>query len=140
MLRTWWRKLAQRRMIQAACKRNGRKSSVYLRVEHLEDRITPVTNINVTTTLFSDLRDAIDTANATADDVVINLTVAGTFTMADTGNGPVRGDNANLNGDLDINMLPGFTLTINGATGTASDTVIDAAGFDRVFQVLSSTA
>ena len=105
-------------------------------LEMLEDRAVPAT-LTVNTTLdvlghdngMLSLRQAIIDANATpktADTIVLP---AGTYTLTRAG----AGEYGCLTGDLDITA----SLTINGA-GRA--TVVDAAGLDRVFQVINGAA
>ncbi len=74
------------------------------------------------------LREAIDMANANPGPDTIILP-AGTFTLSLTG----RGDDANLTGDLDI---LGPTTIIGAGAGL---TTIDAAGIDRVFDIIGGS-
>jgi VCBS repeat-containing protein len=103
-----------------------------LAIETLDDRIIPA-DILVTTTADSldepgavSLRDAIRYVNGFNEQN--NVTVpAGTYTLSRTGN-----EDAALTGDLDI-LSTGGTISIWGAG--AGQTIIDAAGIDRVFDV-----
>jgi uncharacterized repeat protein (TIGR01451 family) len=71
------------------------------------------------------LRQAIIDANNTSGDDTINLP-AGTYTLTIAG----TGENAGATGDLDITD----GLTLNGAG--AATTIIDAAGIDRVIDII----
>jgi CSLREA domain-containing protein len=77
------------------------------------------------------LREAINAANATAaDDTVV--VPAGTYTFTRSGT-----DDTGVNGDLDLGSTnPGLprAITIQGAG--AGQTIVDAAGVDRVFDLL----
>ena len=75
------------------------------------------------------LRAAIQEANALAGADTINLP-AGTYTLTIAGSG----ENASATGDLDLNS--NVTLAGSGA----ATTVINAAGIDRIFEVVSGTS
>jgi hypothetical protein len=77
------------------------------------------------------LRDAIDLANSNGEDDVITLS-AGTWNMG-LSNENVQ-DNENIRGDFDLTEAH-HTIVIQGAGAVAGDTIIDAHGFDRHFQV-----
>ncbi|NBC16421.1 MAG: hypothetical protein GVY18_03790, partial [Bacteroidetes bacterium] len=74
------------------------------------------------------LREAVCAANATSKPVDIGLP-AGTYTLAITG----TGEDANATGDLDV--VGDLTLSGVGARST----VIDAAGIDRVLELVSGS-
>src|SRR3954447_12710061 len=76
------------------------------------------------------LRAAIDEANKPdSGDDVIQLN-AERYTISQGSSG----DDFNNGGDFDVH--PAGSLTIQGATSDARDTVVSANGIDRVFQVL----
>ncbi|MCP4541965.1 MAG: hypothetical protein GY832_32960 [Chloroflexi bacterium] len=85
-------------------------------------------------TIFTDggvgsLREAISTANSNGEDDTITLP-AGTYTLTITG---TEEDNNNT-GDLDITSSDALTITGAGA----GQTIINAGGIDRVFDIRGS--
>ncbi|HLW72008.1 MAG TPA: choice-of-anchor Q domain-containing protein [Candidatus Binataceae bacterium] len=76
------------------------------------------------------LRAAIETANASTEDCVINL-ATGTYTL--TIKNTDGQDDTAAEGDLDI-TAPGQTVTLQGAGRRLS--IVNANGIDRAFQVL----
>lgn len=110
-----------------------------MRIEPLEDRVNPVSIVVSTTDdllnfpstsdgPFS-LRDAIVYSNEFAEQNLISVP-EGTFTLTRTG----ANEDAGHTGDLDIIGNGGGWIEIHGAG--ADKTIIDAAGIDRVFDVL----
>jgi hypothetical protein len=124
---SWWRNR------KAASNRGRRTTRCPLRLEALEDRCVPST-FNVTTPVDEvnpndgvlSLREAVIQANATSGANTI-VVPAGTYTLTRVG----AGEDAALTGDLVLTSH----VTIQGAGAGA--TVVDAAGIDRVFQVLA---
>uniref|UniRef100_UPI0025CE13BE tandem-95 repeat protein n=1 Tax=uncultured Pseudacidovorax sp. TaxID=679313 RepID=UPI0025CE13BE len=81
------------------------------------------------------LRWAINQANAQAgtDTIVFNVNGTITISRANLG-GPAQDENGNMSGDFDI------TDSVNIVGNGSSQTVIDAAGRDRVFDVVRGSA
>jgi hypothetical protein len=124
--RSWLRSLFARPVTRTIRNAPARRPTV----EALEDRLVLTTNVTVNT--VAELRTAISNANVDTDDWVITLN-PGTYTL--TGNAL---DNANREGDLDINKPTG-SLALNGAGAGPADTLIDGDFSDRVFHVLNGT-
>jgi CSLREA domain-containing protein/uncharacterized repeat protein (TIGR01451 family) len=76
------------------------------------------------------LREAIIAANASGTDDIITLGV-GTYTLSITG----TGEDLSATGDLDITAANALTITGQGS----DQTIIDAAGIDRVLHILNGT-
>ena len=94
----------------------------------LTDNVAHASSYLVTTTAdggAGSLRDAITQANANPGPDTITIP-AGTYTLTIAG----RGEDANLTGDLDVT---GATTIIGAGAGS---TIIDAAGIDRVFDIV----
>jgi hypothetical protein len=114
--------------------------SVRPRLELLEDRLAPaVFNVNSTADILAPppgvvtLRSAIQAANATPGNNIINLTVAGTYKITIPG----AGEDNNATGDFDIIPNPASpansTLLIRNTSG--GNVTVDGNKLDRVFDI-----
>lgn len=115
--------------------RDQRRANRPLPIESLEDRRLLTVTIQVTDVSDSALRGAIQQANEGSDDFVLELSAGRYETIAFPPDMLANIlDNANEKGDFDIDA-GSRSITIQGES--AATTVIDAAGVDRVFHVLS---
>jgi hypothetical protein len=135
------------RWIQGPCRRATTHKAPGLRLELLEDRLAPaIFNVDSLADILNPpagvvtLRSAIQAANAapiTPTDIsggnIINLTVAGTYTITIPG---TREDN-NATGDFDIipnpTSAPNTFLLIQNTSG--GNVVVDGNHLDRVFDI-----
>jgi predicted outer membrane repeat protein len=117
-----------------------RNVSAKPRFETLEDREVPaVFNVNSVADVLHPprgvmtLREAIELANATPGNNIINLNVGGTYKIAS----PNDGMNDNLSGAFTIipnpNSPAGSTLTIRNTSGR--QVIVDGNHLDRVFDI-----
>ncbi|NOZ20371.1 MAG: hypothetical protein GXP25_04700, partial [Planctomycetes bacterium] len=104
--------------------KTGNRIHRALVAEELELRISPAV---FTPGTEAQLRADIITAQTNNEADTIDLS-GGTITLTGT-----RLDNANVSGDLDINITDGFGLTIQNGT-------VDANDVDRAFHIIGGTS
>jgi hypothetical protein len=113
MITLTWLRQSSRRLFRP-CPTMKRRPFLVLRpcLEHLEDRLTPTTTINVGVGAFA-LISAIDTADHTSGPVVLNLTPNTTYTLSGPNNSGPNAEDQNWYG---ADGLPAIdnNITING--------------------------